>query len=182
MKSPVQPLLFAGALVCAALSPSASGQSVVVSDPYFESFSRSDLAIWEPDSTKGQAYVGISPLQPFEGSSSLMIQAPAGAMVSVSIPLKNSRDAASISLAVRGEVASAKDAKLSLVSFTTEGGYQQVEFKPVMLASDFGAPWRERDFILKRAEAATHWQLTLTLEGPGVVWIDAIRDIVSSQP
>lgn len=159
-----------------ALRPLASAQALRLGDGYFETYNKSDFSIWEPAETKGKAYVGLSALAPFEGTSSLMIQAPAGAMVSVSIPLNPGIDATTLAFAIKGEVAEAKDAKLSLVSFNSEGGFKQVEFKPLMLSQDFRTEWREQSFDIHRAEGARQWQLNITIEGPGVVWIDALKD------
>lgn len=173
-------LLLAPALVGLFLPLLASAQALRLGDGYFETFNKSDFSIWEPSETKGKSYVGLSTFSPFEGTSSLMIQAPAGATVSVSIPLSASLEATTLNLAIKGEVADAKDAKLSLVSFNSENGFKQVEFKPLMLSQDFRPQWREQEFELRRAEGARQWQLNITIEGPGVVWLDALKDSASA--
>ncbi len=136
------------------------------------------IQIYEPPATKGQASVSISTDTPARGTGSLKVECDGDVYVSISFPLSTAQNAGRVRVYLRGDVADAEEITIGVQSFTMAGGFQSVSFFPVIDArTRIDTEWQHFTFDLNRHDAATHWQLSFILKGPGVLWIDHLEEV-----
>jgi hypothetical protein len=93
--------------------------------------------------------------------------------------MSNARSTGRVRLYLRGELTDAEQVTIGVQSFTMAEGFKSVSLIPVIDAkARIGTDWQHIAMDVKRDEAATHWQLSFVLKGPGVLWIDHLEEVV----
>jgi len=152
----------------------------VMPDGSMDSMPERGIQIYEPPATKGQASLSISTDTPARGTGSLKVECEPGVYVSISFPMSTAKDTGRARVYLRGDVADAEQVTIGVQSFTMDGGFKSVDFVPVMDAkARIGTEWQHITFDLRRHAAATHWQLSFILKGPGVLWIDHLEEVTN---
>jgi hypothetical protein len=168
--------------VCLALAGSSTALAAdlfILPDGSMDTLPEKGMQVYEPPATKGQAAISISTENPARGTGALKIACDSGVYASVSFPMSTARTTGRARVYLRGELTEADQITIGVQSFTMAGGFKSVSLVPVMDAkARIGTDWQHITFDLKRDEAATHWQLSFVLKGPGVLWIDHLEEVV----
>ncbi len=166
-------------LVLACSSATLAADLFVLPDGNMDSLPTKGMQVYEPPATKGQATVAVDTANPARGSGSLKIACDSGEYVSVSFPMSNTRTTGRARVYLRGELTNAEQITIGVQSFTMAEGFKSISLIPVLDAkARIGTDWQHLTVDLKRDAAATHWQLSFVLKGPGVLWIDHLEEVV----
>jgi hypothetical protein len=144
-------------------------------DPTFDTMPNTGIIIYTSPEAEGKLVVKTSEKNAHEGTACLEIALPVAAYGSVSFPLKNTSVAMELAFAYRVEAGDGAEVKFGIQSFTMEGGFKSVDFNPLMASDQMGPEWRVFRGRIERAEGATHWQISVAINGPATVWIDQIE-------
>lgn len=174
-KNPNKPLHVLGAASLAALAVTTALAGSNLDDPSFDTMPMTGIAIHKSPAAEDALEVKITSDNVHEGSGSLEIALPIKAYASVSFPLQQSSRLMDIQFAYRVEGGEDSEVKIGLQSFTMEGGFQSVDFRPLMSPEQMGSDWRVFRGRIERAEGATHWQISVSINGPATVWLDQLE-------
>lgn len=144
-------------------------------DPTFDTMPTTGISVFTSPAAEGALALSIAPENVHAGSGCLEIALPAPAYASVSFPLQQGSTAMDIQFAYRVEAAEGSEVKIGIQSFTMENGFHSVDFKPLVAPDQIGADWKVFRGRAERAEGATHWQVSIAINGPATVWIDELE-------
>jgi hypothetical protein len=166
-------------LVCAAslaaLFTASTLAGTNLEDPNFETLPTTGMAVHKSPEAMDALEVKIVSDNTHEGSGCLQIALPVPAYASVSFPLVQSSKAMDLQFAYRVETGSAGEVKVGVQSFTMADGFKSVDFRPLMSPEQMGSEWRVFRGRIERSEGATHWQISVSINGPATVWIDQLE-------
>jgi hypothetical protein len=168
----MKPSIIVTAVLTLTLGQIRAGGLLALPEGSMEELPSTGMVVFEPDDSKEKATVSISKEDPADGEGSLEIKAPEGAYVSVSFPMSHTAAEGRLRFSLRGEVQPSDEFFVGVQSFTMDGGFKSVAFKPLVFPKQIGAGWRAFEFEVARDPAATHWQLTFAFKGPGRIAID----------
>lgn len=132
------------------------------------------MAVYQPPQAAAKAVVKISTERPAKGAGCLEIACPAEGYVSVSFPLRDEQTRGVVRFQLRGEVDEARELFVGVQNFTMDGGFKTISAVPRVFAKEVGGQWRSFELQIERDPAATRWQLTFAVRGPGRIWIDEL--------
>lgn len=144
-------------------------------DPSFDSMPEAGISVFTTSEAEGQLIMKIVDEDVYEGSACLEIALPVAAYASVSFPLKNASASMDLEFAYRVEAGDGAEVKIGIQSFTMDGGFESVDFRPLVPPGQTGTEWKLFYGQIERAEAATHWQISVAINGPATVWLDEIN-------
>lgn len=144
-------------------------------DPSFDTMPNTGMVIHKSPEAEEALEVKITTDNPYEGSGCLEIALPVQAYASVSFPLQQNSSVMDLQFAYRVEGSPESTVKIGVQSFTMAAGFQNVDFKPLMAAEQMGPQWQVFRGRIERAEGATHWQISVSINGPATVWIDQLQ-------
>jgi hypothetical protein len=145
-----------------------------MADPEFETLPTAGMVIYKSPGVGDALKIEIDPKNDLSGGNSLKISLPVAALASVSFPMDSSSANGSIRFGYRGELSAEADVKLAIQSYTMNGGFKSVDFKPLFPSSQISSSWNILEQGIERAKDATHWQFSITIKGPATVWIDQL--------
>ncbi len=144
-------------------------------DPAFETMPEAGMAVHKSPEAEESLTVRVIDEGAHEGMGCLEIALPAKAYASVSFPLDKDFATGAVAFAFRGELAEGAEVKIGVQSYTMAGGFQSVDFKPMLTAEQITESWQIHRQAIERAEGATHWQISVAITGPATIWIDALE-------
>jgi hypothetical protein len=144
-------------------------------DPSFDTMPTTGMVVHKSPEAESALEVKITSDNVREGSGCLEIALPVPAYASVSFPLQQSAEAMDLKFAYRVETSGEGAIKIGVQSFTMAGGFKNVDFKPLMSPEQMGPDWKIFRSRIERAAGATHWQLSISINGPATVWIDQLE-------
>jgi len=144
-------------------------------DPSFETMPEAGMTIHTSPEAEEALTVQVVEDGAHEGMGCLEIALPANAYASVSFPLDKDFTTGAVAFAFRGELAEGAEVKIGVQSYTMAGGFQSVEFKPMLTVGQITESWQVHRQAIERAEGATHWQISVAITGPATIWIDALE-------
>lgn len=174
-KNTKMPLHLLGAASLAALAVTTALAGSNLDDPSFDTMPTTGLVIHKSPAAEDALEVKIASDNVHEGSGCLEIALPVKAYASVSFPLQQNSRVMDIQFAYRVEGEEDSVVTIGVQSFTMDGGFQSVDFRPLMSAEQMGAQWQVFRGRIQRAEGATHWQISVSINGPATVWLDQLE-------
>ncbi len=168
-------LLLIAAAVTAIAATSHAEPGTSLDDPSFDTMPKAGISIHKSPEAEQALVVETVSDNPHEGSGCLKISLPVAAYASVSFPLRQESQAMDIEFAYRVEASPEAVVKIGVQSFTMAGGFRSVDFKPVVAPGQYGPEWKVFRGRIERAEGATHWQLSVAINGPATVWLDRLE-------
>lgn len=144
-------------------------------DPSFDTMPTTGMVVHKSPEAEGALEVKIASENVREGNGCLEIALPLPAYASVSFPLQESSKAMDLKFAYRVETSGEGAVKIGVQSFTMADGFKSVDFKPLMSPEQMGPDWKVFRGRIEMAEGATHWQVSVSINGPATVWIDQLE-------
>jgi len=169
------PLHILCAAVMAAMGLHSALAGTNLDDPSFDTMPRTGMVVHTSPEAEDALEVKIASDNVREGNGCLEIALPVPAYASVSFPFQQSAQAMDLQFAYRVETSGEGEIKIGVQSFTMDGGFKSVDFKPLMSPEQMGTDWKVFRGRIERAEGATHWQLSVAINGPATVWIDQLE-------
>lgn len=166
-------LLLAIAPAVLGITPASAGTNL--DDPTLDSMPNTGMVIHKSPEAEGALEVRTASDNAHEGSGCLEIALPVPAYASVSFPLQQSSKVMDLQFAYRVETAGEGSVKIGVQSFTMADGFKNVDFKPLMSPEQMGPQWKVFRGRIEMAEGATHWQISVSINGPATVWLDQIE-------
>lgn len=163
-----------GAALALALNHPAPG-GTHLDDPSFDTMPTSGIAKFTSPAAEQALSLRISSENPHSGDGCLEISLPVEAYASVSFPLQNQSESESLQFSYRVEIGDESEVKIGIQSFTMDGGFKSVDFRPLIAPIQMGLEWRTFRGRIERAEGATHWQISVAINGPATVWLDQME-------
>lgn len=150
-----------------------------IPNPGFEALPESGMVVFKSPGAQDALIVKTAKVEGMQGTGCLEIDLPVAAYASVSFPLERSTDLANLKISYKSDLGMDANVKIGIQSYTMQNGFfESIDFKPLFDSTQITSFWQTHQQEIKRAEGASHWQLSIGITGPGTLWIDGL-DVVA---